>query len=100
MIDLNKFRTLEPLEEMRNDLKEFLSNPAVPEVYKEDPTLDVEDYESDKEKVINLLIKVERRIKSLGNFLNKKKSVVNPIIKKRGSPRCKKLEPTEVPLEQ
>ena len=95
--DLNKIRTLKPLEEMREDLKEFLSNPTVPEVYKEEYNSDQEDYESDKEKVISLLEKVERRIKSLDKFL---KRGVNPPVKKKGSLRCKKLEPTEVPSEQ
>jgi hypothetical protein len=73
MIDLNKIRSLQTLEAMKCDLTEFLNNPEVLVAYNEEKTMDFEDYETDKEAVIDLLAKVENRIKSLGRHLEKVK---------------------------
>ena len=75
MTDLNKIRNLKTLEEMRRDLNEFLTNPIIPEIYKEDPQGEDGDYEGDKEQVQELLLKVEHRIKSLGKFVARQNSI-------------------------
>lgn len=77
MINLNKIRTLKPLEEMKKDLVEFITNPDVPKVYVEEYHWGLDDYESDKEQAQGLLEKVERRIKSLSNYLCKKQSSID-----------------------
>ena len=74
--DLNKIRSLKTLEEMKKDLSEFLAidRAVMVEVYN-DQQWGEEDYEADKEEVIDVLEHVERRIKSLGHHLNKKPKV-------------------------
>jgi hypothetical protein len=76
MIDLSRIRTLKPLETIKKDLTEFLAfSPAIMiEVYS-DNNWGPEDYEADKEQVQELLDKVERRIKSLSNHLNKQSEI-------------------------
>jgi len=86
MVDLNKIRSLRTLEEIRKDLNDFLSNPMVPEIYKEDPEGEDDDYDADKEQVIELLEKVEHRIKSLGKFVARQNSVKTKNQKREQSP--------------
>jgi len=75
MSDLNKIRSLNVLEEMKTVLNEFLH-------YNKEDLLAVynangdgpEDFEADCELAQDLLAKVERRMKSLGNHLAKEKN--------------------------
>lgn len=93
MIDVNKIRSLTTLEEMHRDLTEFMTNPAVAKAYVEDPAEGLVCYEDDKELVVELLEKVERRMKSLKMFLTGQS-------KKRGSPKSPVSEPSTIPSEQ
>jgi hypothetical protein len=70
MIDLNRIRKLETLDEHIQDLTEFINNPIMVECYK-DQGMDKEDYESDREQAISLLAKVNLRKKSLSKHLAK-----------------------------
>lgn len=76
MIDLNRIRSLKPLEEMKKDLSEFiaLDPKVVIELYEEQYHWGQEDYEADLEQVKDLLEQVERRIKSLSNHIKKSKA--------------------------
>ena len=74
MIDLTRIRSIKTLEEMKADLKEFLTNPDILTVYVEDYKWGVEDYEADREQVEYLLEQVENRMASLSRFLNKPKT--------------------------
>ena len=65
MINLNRIRSVKTLEEMKQDLTDFLSNPEILNVYVEELDWDSEDYESDKEAVQYLLEQLEHRIVSL-----------------------------------
>ncbi len=72
MIDLNKIRSVKVLEDIKRDLNSFLSNPQVPTVYVTELDWSEDDYEADKEMVLELLEKVEHRINSLSRFLKGK----------------------------
>lgn len=69
MIDLSRIRSLKTLEEMKQDLTDFLNNPDIIKVYVEDYGWGEEDYQSDRDEVIDALDKVERRIQSLDKYL-------------------------------
>jgi len=71
MIDLNKIRSLTTLEEMKKDLADFLVNPEVIVIYKEENDGRTIEYEDDKELVLAALAKVEHRIQSLGKYLKR-----------------------------
>ena len=68
MINLNRIRSLQKLEDMKSDLKEFISNPIVKEIYIEDYNWGEEDYGDDVELATELLQQIERRIVSLTKF--------------------------------
>lgn len=93
MIDLNKIRSIKILEDIKADLNEFLANPVVPTVYVERMDWSLDDYEADKEMVLELLEKVEHRIASLSRFLKGKS-------KKRDSQPSVPPEPTTSPEGQ
>lgn len=69
MIDLNKIRSIKTLENIQADLKAFLASEDVPNVYVTNLAWSLDDYEADKEMVMELLDRVDRRIRSLSNFL-------------------------------
>ena len=71
MVNLNRIRSLKTLEDMKRDLTEFINNPIMKELYKENAVDDggEEQYEDDKEDAAELLEKVEHRMQSLGKFL-------------------------------
>lgn len=69
MIDLNRIRSLRTLEEMKKDLNEFLVNPDVRKVYLIDLEWSEDDYDADKEAVIELLEAIAKRERSLTNYL-------------------------------
>jgi hypothetical protein len=71
MIDLNRIRSLKTLTNIKKLLTEFISNPIIPQIYKEDCDWSEEDYTSDKEQATELLEKVNHRMESLGKFLEK-----------------------------
>ena len=75
MIDLNKIRSLKPLEEMKKDLTDFIGidRAIMVQVYDEQYHWGEEDYEADLEQVQDLLEQVEKRIKSLSHHLSKPK---------------------------
>lgn len=77
MIDLNRIRSLKPLQEMKKDLNEFITfDPKVMvEVYEEQYQWGPEDYEADLEQAKDFLAQTEHRLKSLSNHLNKKPKV-------------------------
>jgi cellulose biosynthesis protein BcsQ len=93
MIDLNKIRSLKTLNEMKKDLKEFVTNPVILTVYIEDYGWGMEDYEADKEAAEELLEKIERRYLSLEKYL-KGQTI------KRISHRTPKSETEATPSEQ
>jgi hypothetical protein len=93
MIDVNKIRSLKTLESIKADLNEFLSHPDIPRAYVEEFDWSTDDYEADKETVLELLGKVERRIVSLSNFLTGK-------AKKRGSRQSPQTEQSKNPSAQ
>jgi hypothetical protein len=93
MIDVNKIRSLKTLEEIKRDLNEFLSNKDILDVYLTEYAWSVDDYEADKELVVELLERVDRRIASLSNFLKGKS-------KKRGSPQSPATETSKAPEAQ
>ena len=92
MIDINKIRSIKALEELRTTLKDYLSNPEVPNIYLEQSEeWGKVDYESDKEDVINLLGQVELRIKLLTRVTEKQV---------KGVKQNKKSEPsTSLPVQ-
>jgi transcription elongation GreA/GreB family factor len=71
MIDLTRIRTMPPLEEMKADLIAFTTCPDIRRVYLEQMDMDAEEYEADQEQALELLAKVETRIKSLNRLLNR-----------------------------
>lgn len=93
MIDLSKIRSLKTLEEMKQDLNEFLVNPDVRTIYLEDYGWGEEDYESDRDEVTELLEKVERRIKSLDKYIKGQATT-------QDSQPLPKSETEETPSEQ
>jgi hypothetical protein len=93
MIDVNKIRSLKTLEEIKRDLHEFLDNKDVLAVYLNEYDWSQDDYEADKEMVLELLEQVDRRIASLSNFLKGKS-------KKRGSPQSPEKETSKAPEAQ
>lgn len=93
MIDLNRIRSLKTLEGMKKDLSDFLAHPDMRAVYLEDLDWSEDDYEADREKVTELLDKVEKRIKSLGNYL---KGQAKP----QGSQGQSQSEPEAIPSAQ
>lgn len=68
LAELNKVRSVEPLEDMQSTLKEFLTNPVILKIYVEDLEWSEDDYNNDKIDAEEALIKVERRIASLNRF--------------------------------
>jgi len=79
MIDLNKVRSIRALEGMKKDLTEFATfdRAIMVQVYDEQYGWGEEDYEADLDQVKEMLEKVERRINSLSNYLNKQKVKVD-----------------------
>lgn len=69
MIDLNRIRSLKTLETIKKTLTEFLSNPEILNVYREDYGWGEEDYEADINEVKEMLESIEHRMKSLGRFI-------------------------------
>lgn len=65
MIDISRIRSVKSLEKIRITLNDFLTNSQVLTSYIEDYNWSEEDYETDKEQVIELLDQIEMRIKSL-----------------------------------
>lgn len=82
---LNRIRSLKTLEEMKETCNKFLVfDPEVMiSLYEKEYKWGIEDYEADREQVQFLLENVEKRIKSLSNFLNKSEVKVD----KSASPR-------------
>ncbi len=75
MMDLNKIRSLRTLEEMKDDLANFLAfdrNIMLAEYDRQ--KWGEEDYEADKEEASDLLEQVEHRIKSLDKHLKRQKA--------------------------
>lgn len=92
MIDLNRIRSLKTLEEMKQILTDFISfDPTViVSIYEEENDWGKVDYEADIEEAKEFLEHVEKRMKSLGNYLNnpnkdKKKKV--KINKNKNAPK-------------
>jgi len=71
VIDLNRIRSLRTLEAIKKPLAEFIAfDPDIMKVvYTEDFGWGNEDYEADRERAIDLLERVERRTKSLEQYL-------------------------------
>lgn len=65
MIEVNKIRSVKSLEDIQTLLKEFMANTIIPKLYVEEHGLTKEDYEEDKKQVKELLMNVERRLKTL-----------------------------------
>jgi len=93
MIDLNRIRSIKTLEEIKKDLNAFLVYPDMRAVYLEDLGWSDDDYEADKESVVELLEQVERRLRSLSNYLKGQST-------RRGSRLKKKSETVASPSEQ
>lgn len=93
MIDVNRIRSLKTLEDIKSTLNEFLVHPDILEVYIKEYDWSEEDYEADKEMVVELLEKVERRIKSLSNHLRGQ-------AERRDSTSRRQSETKETPSEQ
>jgi len=93
MIDVIHIRSLKTLEEMREILTEFLTNPEVKSVYLEDHEWGEEDYDADRESVELLRERVEHRIKSLGHHLNKPKVTASKSV------GCRQSSGEKVPQE-
>jgi hypothetical protein len=72
MIELNRIRSMETLENLKKDLTDFinLDRATMLKIYEWDE-FGEEDLDADLEKVNDLLEKINHRIKSLGNHLNK-----------------------------
>jgi hypothetical protein len=83
MIELNRIRSMETLEELRKDLTDFINydRAELLKVYAAEYGWGEEDLDADLEKVSDLLSKVERRIVSLGNYLSQ------AIMVKNGTPQ-------------
>lgn len=90
MIELNRIRSTKTLETMKKDLSEFITNPAIVEIYEEQYGWGPEDYEADKEQAIDLLVQVEKRLLSLTNFNQRAKK----------QEKCKKSEKEATPSSQ
>ncbi len=77
MIDPNKTRNMKSLESMRKALIKFINfdRDTMIATYETDFNWGEEDYEADKERAQELLIRVERRIKSLAHYLSREKSL-------------------------
>lgn len=74
MMDLNKIRSLRTLEEMKDDLANFLAfDRTIMLAEYERQKWGEEDYEADKEEATDLLEQVEHRIKSLDKHLKRQK---------------------------
>ena len=73
MIDLNKIRSMKVLENLKADLTEFINfdKNALVTVYDSEDLGDEGDLDADIEAAQDLLSKIERRMKSLGNHLAK-----------------------------
>lgn len=73
MINLNQIRSLEPLEEIKQNLTDFIKfdREVMVDLYLTQYGWGEEDYDADLEQVKELLEKVNKRIKSLGNYLAK-----------------------------
>ena len=70
MIDPNKIRSLNVLEEMKTVLTDFLNHNQQDLLAVYDAAGDgEEDLDADREAAQTLLVKIERRMKSLGNHL-------------------------------
>ena len=78
MIEVNPVRSVKILETMKKDLSAFLNNPVVLHVYLNEYDWGEEDYDADQEKAIELLEKVDRRIKSLSKFEAKTAAIKKP----------------------
>ena len=79
MIDLNKIRSLRTLEEMKDDLANFLAfDRTIMLAEYESQNWGEEDYEADKEEASDLLEQVEHRIKSLDKHLKRQKASPKP----------------------
>lgn len=89
MIDLTRIRSIKALEVIKKDLTDFLADPDILKVYLEELDWGEEDYDADKEQVVYLLEKVERRIKSLKG-----------LEAREGSPHCTKSETEATPPAQ
>ncbi len=76
MINLNRIRKLEKLDNLKKILTDFLNlDPIVAmEVYNDMYAWGDEDYDADKEVVKELLAKINKRYKSLKTYLDKQKS--------------------------
>jgi len=68
MINPNRIRSIEKLEEMKVDLVFFINDPSVEEVYLKDYEWEDDDLGEDRELAIDLLERIERRIKSLAGM--------------------------------
>jgi hypothetical protein len=68
MIDLTRIRSIKSLEEMKKDIIEFINNPLMLEIYREDVSLGEDAYADDKEQAEQLLVKIEKRSVSLTKF--------------------------------
>ena len=77
MIDLNKIRSLTILEEFKQDLKEFITHNRADliDVYKS-LGFGEEDLDADIESATDLLVKVEKRLVSLGRHLAMEKNAL------------------------
>ena len=83
MIDLNKIRSMAKLQEIKDAVLEFLNFPAdeMLKAYVEDFQWCENDYLADKEDCQDLLEKVERRMASLEKYLNRSKTLKEPVKK-------------------
>ena len=75
-IELNRIRTLKPLEAIQKPLREFIAfdRSMMVKVYDEEFGWGEDDYEADLEEAAYLLEQVERRMKSLSHHLIKGKN--------------------------
>lgn len=73
MIDLNRIRSLKTLEDLKQDLSEFIkfNRAELVAVYESEYGWGDEDLDADIETATDVLEKVEKRMKSLSNHLSR-----------------------------